>query len=760
MRDFLEIRKRLTVVSALVGCTLVAALSLAARQDDEEPKNEFVLQLTARFTGQYRAQESMKDVRYVSENETNDQVVVTLTGTEKWKINRNIEPPWRHKVDEEPLELLSSNFTVTVTGGGKSITRRTVRVNCPEEKELVTTTIIAWTYQGGGGPAEGPNFGLSLKYGLFDIAGSAFSPPFYRTGGQLTSSGTMEVIEQTCAGTEKKWSTPHRGVGIGTNAQFADPQNPQDLYKKLRRTFKPNPKQLRFSGIASTSYTLPAATSNTDPRRFTSSTTGTLEVSYTFSYGGEPQELEAEMWVEKDWNYDEWLPEGDVQGEQVSGNLLQVKVKLQVKDKPNEEVREKARFRFELDDVSTEPGVCMNWPESEKVRGTPDMAFEEIVNDTAYPPVKVQSTWTTQGGRGAGPKAHTKGKDTRAEIYISSFDYGGWGTLKVYADLESGKTLVAHLKGKPSIKELRIPKDQNKNHIADKWENDMGVKDKDASSDDDNYPRGDGKKGDGLSIYQEYRGFMAYGGHIRTDPQRKDVFIHSESSNFSQGIELFRLASGLEVHEIEEKEYVSNDTRIINMNAKAHNSGVTQHGLWLKASRLDDKIGGQSPIGPPKYVDKVEINEKMPEVSDIVAHELGHAVGMPHHGNKNERRRLGPSGSNKRYYVAVRGGQNSGGEPCIMRYRWADYVKVSENGRGKFLPYYGTGDKLEERGTRFCQDDEGTGVNGPNGWTLPDGRKIPKTGNATGGCGDSLRHIRVSDRYETPAGDLEAKGCL
>jgi hypothetical protein len=49
----------------------------------------------------------------------------------------------------------------------------------------------------------------------------------------------------------------------------------------------------------------------------------------------------------------------------------------------------------------------------------------------------------------------------------------------------------------------------------------------------------------------------------------------------------------------------------------------------------------------------------------------------------------------------------------------------------------------EPVGTIFCDTDKGTGVNDSNGGTLPDGRKLPKAGNAS--IGDCMHQFSVND---------------
>jgi hypothetical protein len=59
-----------------------------------------------------------------------------------------------------------------------------------------------------------------------------------------------------------------------------------------------------------------------------------------------------------------------------------------------------------------------------------------------------------------------------------------------------------------------IPVDENENHIADYWEDLRDPPSREPFSDDDDTPVGNGTKGDGLSLYEEYRGLMVREGGV------------------------------------------------------------------------------------------------------------------------------------------------------------------------------------------------------------------------------------------------------
>ncbi len=153
--------------------------------------------------------------------------------------------------------------------------------------------------------------------------------------------------------------------------------------------------------------------------------------------------------------------------------------------------------------------------------------------------VGVAGNWPVSGGSTA-PDFHlgsggqqatvTLGGDHTARVDFVASDYGGFTTASV-APVGGG---AAH--------ECRIPMDDDGNMLPDAgWEESGGEMitshNRAADNDADFVPiasaplsptnPANGRTGDGLSVYEEYRGFMARGAHIRTSPTVKDLFISS-----------------------------------------------------------------------------------------------------------------------------------------------------------------------------------------------------------------------------------------
>ena len=447
-------------------------------------------------------------------------------------------------------------------------------------------------------------------------------------------------------------------------------------------------------------------------------------------------DLEAVIIPHRDFNW--WMPEAG-KDEKTAGNSLEVTVKVQSKNekKPS---KQKAKLTFELVDVSKEPGVCMNWPRNGQ--DDFDLKIDDSNEELEVPPEK-KGQW-----------AQTKEHHQEFRIFVKSYDYGAYGKLKVKAETKDGRPISVRVEGQPSQDELMIPLDNNNNHIADKYERDFYIPgNKAADSDEDFIPEGDKNRGDGLTLYEEYRGFMTKNNkHVRSDPAKKTLFIYNKVPHAKAGIDLFSAQSRIEVFELDKEDQMS-PSRVINYNYNNHHAHKTdQHGLKMIEANLETGTAGEAPLGPPKKVDSVRIQKDYEKVygnkkSITIAHELGHAVKIEHHGDGNyecsdkgreycmnefERRREEECGYApdciKKYrgalffYIAVQNGENSGDEKCIMRYYEAHYYEKGWANK-TFHPY-----GKDKTPTRYCSNKATN----------------PKTGDAT--RGNCMGQIRVSDK--------------
>jgi len=335
---------------------------------------------------------------------------------------------------------------------------------------------------------------------------------------------------------------------------------------------------------------------------------------------------------------DDWLPE--------NGNVTSVNVMIFRKAGANPWIFPGPPRVMTVNFVqrSAEKGVCLNFGS----QTTPDLAFVPHMN----------SPWNctaAAGGDAAFPDtAVTIGPVQQQLLNINSFDFGSFSRLRASAPgcvplkrLPDGQIVEA------DAAEVDVPKDNNGNQIGDVWIEDWYSVPN--TKDDDNSPRNP-FPGDGLTAYEEYRGFMMKGVHRRTFGDEKDIFF-SNPLNFPT--RKFETVSGLRVREVGPGEW-EKDTRILNFN-RGHASGPEpQHLLKLTAGSAANAFPGLAGyleshggirFGPPKnaievciyiatHMDPVPgappglgalvLNADL--LADTVAHESGHALGAPHHG--------------------------------------------------------------------------------------------------------------------------------
>ena len=537
-------------------------------------------------------------------------------------------------------------------------------------------------------------------------------------------------------------------------------------------------------------------------------------IPWTYQWGLQPAgKADVEMVVSPE-GFDRWLPEGGtavnrggigvgasapapaanlgqaadngVEIEFSGGNALTVTAKLQGVD--GGALKQKARkFTFELLEVSDEPGIAMNAPNVKARRDLPDLEFQQIPNFAVSVRVldSKKAETTTEGL-------------TEARAILSANDFGAWGVLRVTAELESGQQIVGYLDGDKEQKEIRIPKRKPDSKVADYWKDLYGVGGRDDADDTENAPIGyAGCPGDGLTLYEEYRGFFENGKHMRTKPTRKDFFaVDRIGTTYSKsGISMFQGATQLEVHGDMLLTEVS-DNLVVNFNHRQGPHIVDQHGVQMVSRPSPGMPGaaikkpGYKGVGTPGTYSWIIIDSglnprKEPErYASIVAHELAHTVGVYEHGSGDLQRQwlaweeddgvvrlheidLNPGSTAKPVTitvkredgsiipatskifggddgvivtVGVKGGQHSGVEACLMRYD-SSFAYVSESDRK--VRYYVQGD--EERGTMLCATTVGTGVNQQN--RVPQSRYGP-TGPTRGDC---MHQICVSDLMIVPA---------
>ncbi len=374
-----------------------------------------------------------------------------------------------------------------------------------------------------------------------------------------------------------------------------------------------------------------------------------------------------------------------------------------------------------------------------------------------------------------------------AAISVQSFDWGGWSRLKVTAELPDGRQITGYLNGDKSQTEIRLPKRSASSLIADSWKQEKGVSGAD-SSDDESDPPGDGNPGDGLTLYEEYRGFYENGEHLEGNPKKKEYFaVNLAGNDGSGGLALFHRLSGLLVHGKLLQEELS-FTRIINKNVISGPHRVDQHGIILRvqgftgyaqAVRVDPQGGPSTPrdfqfvglsIGfPPLQTASAAVSY----ASATVAHELLHTVNVYHHGESDETvtwtrgtgdtilengapirvlredgtdataqilagiDRLAQGGQSLTRWIGVRGGQHSGFEDCVMRYDNANAYRSDADASLRYTV-------REIPGAHLCESADGVNVN--------DSSHSPQSryGPAASQRGVCKRQVLVNDGVSPP----------
>ena len=320
----------------------------------------------------------------------------------------------------------------------------------------------------------------------------------------------------------------------------------------------------------------------------------------------------------------------------------------------------------------------------------------------------------------------------RAEVDLTAMDFGAHGEVRAYISPAcGGGWMQVPMEHGGSFAKYPT-KDDDGNFMSDLEQNYRGLA---ALSDEDAEPKGDGP-GDGFTAFEEYRGFVVplltscrsplERKHVRTSPKQKTLFIHVSDPVLSFTALAFADTSGLQVRGICPAEYVDDDTRIVNFTMHTFPGqlvigeglrGTTltqaepQHGLHLVNQTIGGGVLGQSiavdpagsGIGPPRHVKRVAIDlpairaayglsRQIDLTTVITHHELGHAIGIGHHGDKNH---VGPIAllttpgctvgmiegtvdgqpACTATGIALEGQQNSGNASCPMKYlHWSWYV--------------------------------------------------------------------------------------
>jgi len=373
-------------------------------------------------------------------------------------------------------------------------------------------------------------------------------------------------------------------------------------------------------------------------------------------------------------SYSTWRPAGGQTEKDIgfdpdtNSGVLEIEAQLIDKDTGLAVTFTPDTIKFQLADVSREPGVVLNWP----ANGTtdPDLTF------TCLPdPFSASNCQLTSDKTEADFTPDPAQLTTAFFIELDPHDWGAWGTLNVTAMVD-GNPVKGHLQlppplvSDPNATNILIPRRQPGSFIADNWKSDHNIPLETPDSDDkEDSPNGSSdNKGDGFTLYEEYRGFYVPAcpkcpqmTHREGDPQKKDLFVINIDSaarpDITDGIGLFQGATGLNVCCRTLTVNQITPDRIINFNHANGPHEVDQHAV-LVLEGLSGTNGCTSTTtlmpGPPKVVNRIFIppvsdfiqhirtyrqiglvvSSVITQVKSMVAHELGHASSIWHHGEE------------------------------------------------------------------------------------------------------------------------------
>ena len=368
---------------------------------------------------------------------------------------------------------------------------------------------------------------------------------------------------------------------------------------------------------------------------------GTLEGTISWVISPVPFE-EVELVLKPGEAYSGWrpLPGPD---EKTAGNSIRMQVVLQKPGGGNPSKVRMTSLVVRLSDVSREPGICINWPAKGGTR-TPDLQFETSRNSGEGVTVDGEGTRLRKKG----------GEFVEQGVEVSAFDGGAWGELVAEASLTDGRHLFAKLDGHPETGEVRLPKRSPDSKIADVWMSKRKQTGKKDDADDDAKPAGDKQTGDGLSIYEEYRGYREKQAWKEADPENKDFFVRNEAGGVADGgVTLFASITELAVHRLEPDELSAD--RVVNVNHERGARVVEQHGVVIRNEPTFKgfcmAVGKRTTPGTPKDFDYVGLGNVPTHAVNLVtkgvvrksrfnvptvAHEILHCCNVYHHGEESD----------------------------------------------------------------------------------------------------------------------------
>lgn len=456
---------------------------------------------------------------------------------------------------------------------------------------------------------------------------------------------------------------------------------------------------------------------------------GTVTRTITWSLS---QEITDAVFIITPENYDNWIPEPGI-NELSKGNSIRIGLKISGRNGPP--VSKVKTFEVTLSNTSAEPGITLNTP-LVPLTTLPDLRFLPQRNAAVTDEFQKASIQCNNG--------------INDSITITSYDGGGYSTLSATAVLEDNTRLEGHLLIANGPTAVPVPKRPAHSNIGTAW---LVANQNPSDLDDIESSAGNNNNGDGLTAYEEYRGVISNGRHKRLDPKLKELGVllrPNQSAYFRTGIEWFENSTQVKIIRFTDGE-IGADRQLNKNHQTAHS--YDQYALRLVNGHIREGVMGRAVGGPglPKMIKRVivdvnqisqfvqnlhtaaaRVNLQIPfdfneMLANVTAHELGHGVSIPHHGNHaldtinkmihagDPYRIFRPRGASeilqRDYHLkgsyGHEGGQQSGDIFCIMCYN--PYYDFAARQVGNIFHFYLV--PFTAYGADMCTDPAGTDYN-------------------------------------------------
>ena len=242
--------------------------------------------------------------------------------------------------------------------------------------------------------------------------------------------------------------------------------------------------------------------------------------------------------------------------------------------------------------------------------------------------------------------------ETYYPVVIKCYDHAAYAEITI--SVSCGSTTQTKI--------LKLPKDDNGNKIADTWETQHNIYTSNTSNAQalvrkDTDPGPDPNLvGDGISVFDEYRGFILQKGNTNEgefkhlDPKKQDFFISwaANATHKNAGVgDATQLPGNLIAHLVRRSDLQTGILEGMLLNPTWTSTGsqtiyaVPIHEKPYPADRNPQHLDalGDAVVGVPSSASKVNLYlsnitgtkiEIFTQIQDVLAHELGHSVNLNH----------------------------------------------------------------------------------------------------------------------------------